>query len=183
MSARVPPELALVRAFVNTLDVETGEDELGTRAGVARWFRERGLLRAGGSVSDSDVAATTELRESLRSLLHAHHGAGVDEDAVEGINRLASGLPLHLSFDAEGRASVEPGVAGVRGALAHVLSGVVVAMMTGTWDRLKACSRESCQWAFYDRSRNRSARWCSMQVCGNRTKTRAYRARQRAEGV
>ncbi len=41
------------------------------------------------------------------------------------------------------------------------------------------CSSDTCQWAFYDRSKNRSGRWCSMQVCGNRTKTRAYRARQR----
>jgi len=37
-----------------------------------------------------------------------------------------------------------------------------------------------CQWAFYDRSKNRSGRWCSMRTCGNRTKTRAYRTRRRA---
>ena len=37
-----------------------------------------------------------------------------------------------------------------------------------------------CRWAFYDYSRNRSASWCSMQLCGNRTKTRAYRRRHGA---
>jgi predicted RNA-binding Zn ribbon-like protein len=35
-----------------------------------------------------------------------------------------------------------------------------------------------CHWLFYDRSRNRSAVWCQMAVCGNRTKTKAYRARR-----
>jgi predicted RNA-binding Zn ribbon-like protein len=35
-----------------------------------------------------------------------------------------------------------------------------------------------CQWLFYDRSRNRSAVWCQMAVCGNRIKTKAYRERR-----
>ena len=34
--------------------------------------------------------------------------------------------------------------------------------------------------AFFDRSKNRSATWCSMSICGNRTKNRAYYRRQRA---
>jgi predicted RNA-binding Zn ribbon-like protein len=51
-------------------------------------------------------------------------------------------------------------------------------MADGSWARLKACRSQLCKWLFYDRSRNRSAVWCSMAVCGNRTKTRAYRARR-----
>ncbi|MGH2778535.1 MAG: CGNR zinc finger domain-containing protein, partial [Actinomycetota bacterium] len=31
--------------------------------------------------------------------------------------------------------------------------------------------------AFYDHSKNRSGKWCTMRVCGNRAKTRAYRER------
>jgi predicted RNA-binding Zn ribbon-like protein len=31
---------------------------------------------------------------------------------------------------------------------------------------------------FFDRSRNRSRRWCNMQVCGNRDKVRRFRRRQ-----
>jgi len=55
---------------------------------------------------------------------------------------------------------------------------VYTAMADGTWSRLKACRRDVCRWLFYDRSRNRSAVWCRMAVCGNRTKTKAYRARK-----
>ncbi|NUS05253.1 MAG: CGNR zinc finger domain-containing protein [Nonomuraea sp.] len=47
------------------------------------------------------------------------------------------------------------------------------------WDRLKVCAEGMCQRAFIDSSRNRSRSWCSMRVCGNRTETRAYRARKR----
>ncbi|WP_425288558.1 CGNR zinc finger domain-containing protein [Streptomyces melanosporofaciens] len=38
-----------------------------------------------------------------------------------------------------------------------------------------------CQWVHYDNSRPGRARWCSPQLCGNRTKTQAYRPADRAE--
>ena len=55
---------------------------------------------------------------------------------------------------------------------------VALAMGDGSWERVKACRDEGCEWAFYDRSRNRSGVWCDMAVCGNRTKVRAYRERK-----
>ena len=51
------------------------------------------------------------------------------------------------------------------------------AQADGAWERLKACRQETCGWLFYDASRNRSSNWCSMQVCGGREKSRAYRRR------
>jgi predicted RNA-binding Zn ribbon-like protein len=54
---------------------------------------------------------------------------------------------------------------------------VTGAMAAGNWNRLKVCSNDACQRAFYDSSRNRSGRWCSMATCGNRMKGRAYRQR------
>jgi predicted RNA-binding Zn ribbon-like protein len=53
-------------------------------------------------------------------------------------------------------------------------------MAAGTWDRLKACRQETCRWAFYDNTKNRSGVWCTMEVCGNRAKARSYRERQSA---
>jgi predicted RNA-binding Zn ribbon-like protein len=46
---------------------------------------------------------------------------------------------------------------------------------------MKACPHEDCGWVFHDASRNRSGQWCSMAVCGNRTKGAAFRARLRAQ--
>ena len=57
---------------------------------------------------------------------------------------------------------------------------VAAAVEHGRWARLKACPREECEWAFYDRSKNRSGRWCQMEVCGNIEKARAFRRRRRA---
>ena len=65
--------------------------------------------------------------------------------------------------------------------------GRLLAIVHGTlarpeqWRRLKACRLHTCEWAFYDHTKNRSGAWCTMQVCGNRTKARSYRER-RARG-
>jgi predicted RNA-binding Zn ribbon-like protein len=42
---------------------------------------------------------------------------------------------------------------------------------------VKGCRQ--CGYAFFDRSKNRSAAWCAMSICGNRTKNRAYYRRRR----
>ena len=62
-------------------------------------------------------------------------------------------------------------------ALDELVACALDAMLDGSWARLKAC-RNSHR-SFYDYSPNRSAAWCSMQLCGNRAKTRAYRRRRR----
>jgi predicted RNA-binding Zn ribbon-like protein len=179
----VPAELAAVQALVNTIDLEGDEDQLTSPAALREWLVGQGLLEAStpvGEVGEEDVALAVELREALRAMLRVNDGDPVDPDAVEVVNRAAVGLPLRVAFDAHGSPGLRPGPAGVRGALAALLAGVAVARANGTWQRLKACSADSCQWAFYDRSKNRSGRWCSMQTCGNRTKTRTYRSRRRA---
>ena len=79
-----------------------------------------------------------------------------------------------------GQVALEPGAAGVDGALGRLVAIVATAMADGTWSRLKACQADRCGWAFYDHARNRSRRWCSMAVCGNRTKARSYRRRHAA---
>ena len=66
---------------------------------------------------------------------------------------------------------------GVDGALGRLVALVLAARANGSLERLKACRRDVCHWVFYDRSRNRASHWGSMSVCGNRTKTKAYRRR------
>jgi predicted RNA-binding Zn ribbon-like protein len=82
-----------------------------------------------------------------------------------------------VQFDPDGRAELEPEPAGVEHALARILAAVHTAMVDGTWPRLKACSNDECRWAYYDHSKNRSGRWCTMDVCGNTMKARTYRRR------
>ena len=51
----------------------------------------------------------------------------------------------------------------------------------GPLDRIKECPPpEGCGWLFMDLSKNRSRQWCSMKTCGNASKVRRFRERQRA---
>jgi predicted RNA-binding Zn ribbon-like protein len=56
------------------------------------------------------------------------------------------------------------------------------AMLDGRWERLKACPRDVCGWAFLDRSHANRGTWCSMRVCGNRVKAGAYYRRRTRGG-
>jgi predicted RNA-binding Zn ribbon-like protein len=119
------------------------------------------------------------LREALREVLLAHNArAPVPSSAVEVLNSASDRAVLRLRFHQPGSASLEPQRHGVDGALGRLLAIVHDAIADGTWSRLKACRLESCEWAFYDRTKNRSGAWCNMDVCGNRAKARAYRERR-----
>jgi predicted RNA-binding Zn ribbon-like protein len=177
-----PRELELVRLFVNTLDVEQQAESLADPGDLAAWLAEHGLAPAGTVTQATDLAEAVALREALRTLLLANNGVEADVAAatvtLDDAARLAG---LTLRFGADGSTRLEPAAAGVRGALGRLLAGVAAAMAAGTWTRLKACRAEDCRWAFYDHARNQSRSWCSMRVCGNREKARAYRRRRAAD--
>ena len=71
------------------------------------------------------------------------------------------------------------GEGGAKGALGTILADVVIAVSRGSWKRMKICAAEDCRWAYYDHSKSRTGRWCAMQTCGNRHKTRRYRRKKR----
>lgn len=174
-----PGSLQLVQAFVNTLDVESGRDLLSDAGGLAAWLREQALPGADGRLDSADVAIATELREALRALLRANAGGDPDPAATALVNRLSERALLRVELGLGGGVALrEAGRQGIDAALARILAAAYVAMIDGTWARLKACLDQDCGWAFYDRSRNRSGHWCDMAVCGSRHKVRAYRARR-----
>jgi len=59
--------------------------------------------------------------------------------------------------------------------MGRIVATLYAAMEDPDWTRLKLCSSQSCRWAFYDRSKNHSSRWCTMASCGNREKARRFR--------
>jgi predicted RNA-binding Zn ribbon-like protein len=177
-----PGDLELVRAFVNTVDLESGADEAATPERLAAWLRARGLLAPDAPVSDADRARAVELREALRGLILAtNEGAPPPPDALATVNKVAGRSALLVRLGPDGTSRLEPRDGGVDAALARLLEIVHRATLEGTWVRLKACRADTCKWAFYDHSKNRSATWCSMEGCGARSKARRYRERKRAK--
>lgn len=175
-----PGPLALVQAYVNTV-AEEGEhrwEAFADAHSLRSWLGREGLLAEEEAVGEADVVQAREVRRALRSLLAANNGGPVDPEAVRTLNRAAERATLVVRFGPGGSATLEPDAGGLDGAIGRVLAAACAGMADGTWGRLKTCANGCCAWAFYDRSKNRSGRWCSMDVCGNRTKTRAYRRRR-----
>jgi predicted RNA-binding Zn ribbon-like protein len=176
-----PGGLSVVQALVNSVDIESGRDDLTAPAEVRSWMVGRGLLPADVVVGPSDVAAVVELREALRQLLSGNNGADIDDGPAGRIlDEVAEAGGVRLRFAGAGPVHLEVTSAGMAGALATMVVAVAESMAQGTWTRLKACREATCQWAFYDRSKNHSGSWCDMAVCGSRVKMRRYRSRRKA---
>ncbi len=179
MSNPAPGALETVRAFVNTLDVDDEIEELAAPADLARWLAAHDLLGGASSVraTAADLRNAVDLREALRAHLLSHHGEALDPAAIETLDAASLRARLTVRFTGPDRTGLEPAAGGVDGALGRLLRIVGAAIDDGTWQRMKVCPAETCRWAFYDTSRNRSAVWCDMRVCGNRAKVRGYRER------
>ena len=174
-----PGRLEAVRRFVNTCDLEASEETLTTPDALARWLRDASLLEQGAVAGDRDLSRALALREALREAMAANHsGTPVPPEAVATVNAAAERAGLGLALTADSGWAPRTRAAGVDGALGALLALVAGAAADGTWRRLKVCVNDTCRWAFYDHSRARTGRWCSMQVCGNRAKQQAWRARR-----
>ena len=173
-----PGDLELVRAFVNTRELDPDIEELPDPAALARWLQARGL-EVPGAPSADDHRRAIRFREALRELLVAKtRGEAVGGDALSELRRAAGQSTIRVEIGADGSVATAPAADGVDALFAAILAAAAAAQRSGDWDRLKICPSDECLWAFYDRSRNRSRQWCSMEVCGNRAKTRAYRAKR-----
>jgi predicted RNA-binding Zn ribbon-like protein len=175
---KAPGRLELLQRFINTYnhDFPPDWDRIGTAERAQAWLREKRLVGSGDRVTAADAARLRELREALRALAIANHD-GEPEPSAAAVIRAVS-APLIVAVDDAGRTALEPASRGVDGAVATLLAILHEAQLTGHWTRLKACRQ--CHYAFYDRSKNRSAAWCDMSICGNRTKNRAYYRRRSA---
>lgn len=181
-SKPAPGSLTLVQDFVNTRNYLYGGELLGDAEEATRRLTECGLLKEGESVGESERRRLVSLREALRELLLVHNGASEPGPDAEALNGLVASAALGVRFGADGRPALEPtaGDSPAERVVARLLAEVIWAEAEGKWERLKACRNEGCRWAFYDASKNRSGRWCNMDVCGARHKMRAYRERKKS---
>ncbi len=158
-----PEPLRLVQLFLNTTDHEHGRELIGKADDLGAWLAEQDLPVR--SLGPAAVRRAQQLREALRTLVAEGRVTRPLEEAAERAR-------LAVDFEAP---RLVPQAAGIDGALGAIVAVAYDAMRDGSWERLKTC--RNCRWAFWDESRNRSAQWCSMQLCGNRLKVRRYRSR------
>ncbi|CAM4125700.1 CGNR zinc finger domain-containing protein [Kibdelosporangium persicum] len=148
-------DVRLVLDFLNTVDYEDHVDHLDTDAEWRAWLAERRL-------AVSDRAHARHVRDAMRAAMGDQGGQATFSVPVEVT--LQAGIPTLTG----------------QNAVSNVLAAATRLALQGDWERVKICPAHDCRWAFYDQSRNRSRTWCSMRVCGNREKARAWRERARS---
>lgn len=69
---------------------------------------------------------------------------------------------------------------GLDGILWPILRSAIRLLTEGEHSRIGQCADDrGCGYLFYDTSRNRSRRWCTMSSCGNRAKSQRHYARRK----
>ncbi|MYS78946.1 CGNR zinc finger domain-containing protein [Embleya scabrispora] len=178
-----PASAVLIEAFVNTVDVELGTDELTTPPELGAWLAARDLLVPDSRVDPADLDAALRLRAGLREKLGVPVGTAPDPQSLRQADEALRALPVVFVLGADeqpGGFAPSPELSSVHRALARLAIAWGELVGTGESTRLKRCAEHGCAWVFWDVSKNRSRRWCSMRVCGNRTKARRYAAKHPA---
>ena len=170
--------VGLVQAFVNTVDLQDGPEELTNPNTLKGWLVAKGLMGGSQPVDEADLKHAIALREAIRGAIGPNSGFPVYPVDVATLNGAAAASGLRMRFGADGKPRLEPEATGAVGAMGRLVATLYSAMEDDNWTRLKLCSSQSCRWAFYDRSKNHSSRWCTMASCGNREKARRFRSQK-----
>ena len=177
LNKALEPEIDLLVEFVNTRDLEEETDSISAPQELSDWIAEQTGEHV-GALDEEDLVRIHALRESLRALLRTHNGEEVDGRHLAPLREAAERSRFRTTFSADGELEIAPARSDLTGFEARLLLAIERLQSQGAWPRLKACTDDGCQWAFYDATRNRSRTWCSMEECGNREKTRRYRERR-----
>ena len=185
--------------FVNTEPVQSGErvELLGGFADLARWLGEAGLLptqaarlaaaRWDGTAEGREVfREALKLRGSLRAgAERLAAGKPVGGEIVQVVNRVLAYRPAYSRLVRAGKRYVsrlEPVSTSPLQLLVPVAESAAWLLEHGETSLVHRCEGPRCVLLFYDTTRNKSRRWCSMEGCGSRAKAAAYYRRSRARG-
>jgi predicted RNA-binding Zn ribbon-like protein len=179
-SKPAPQPLRRIQRLINTAERETGRDRLATTEDAVPWLVENGLLAPGATPSDDDLRILLGVRDGLHALVRQNtDGQAPDPARISPLHQISEGELARAAVTADGEVRLAPAGDSVRARLLDLLLVVADAQRDGTWQHLKTCANDECQWAFYDRSRNHGGTWCDMSTCGNKLKNRDFRARRR----
>jgi predicted RNA-binding Zn ribbon-like protein len=173
--------LDLAVDLVNTYNAVRDVDHLPDPGTLERWLKAHDRTPP-DRITRRDVAQVRDLRTRLRTIFE-------DDDRQSAAARINSlleesralprlsnhdGSDWHLHYTSPGAPPADE-----LGAVTAM--GLAVLMSDGRWDRIHVCEGDRCLDVFVDRSRNRSRRFCSPEVCGNRASVAAFRERARSD--
>jgi len=170
------------------------EDRLENPAWLRGYLDRHGIDTA-GVPNDRLVASLRDLRTLLRRIADAYvRRAKVLASDWNALNLNFSRVPLIRKVETAGlglagaprgarssprpRLKLVPLAGRLESILGEISSAFVETLEGGDPARVKICRNADCRWVFYDRSKNKSRKWCE-DACGNLMKVRRFRKRHR----
>jgi predicted RNA-binding Zn ribbon-like protein len=148
-------------------------------ADVARQAARSEGKAEGQAVLREALALRATLREGAERLAE---GKAMGDRTVAAINRVLASCPAYRELIREGRRWVSrerPVSPASEHLLVPIAESAAWLLEHGDPSLVRRCEGSSCVLLFYDTTRNRSRRWCSMEGCGSRAKAAAYYRRTR----
>lgn len=155
-------------------------ERLRTPEDLGRWLVEASLLEAAPPVEPGELDDARRLRESIYRLAKRAGRGRPDRRDVRELNRWAAQPPLAPRLAGDGRTVTWVADRPVAAALATLARDAAELLSGPLATRVRECAAADCALLFVDTSRPGQRRWCSMDACGNRVKTAAYRRRRAA---
>jgi predicted RNA-binding Zn ribbon-like protein len=167
-----PGTLILLEGFLNTWSGELEIDDFETAKSTEAWLRSVALWAGSKKLTSGQHQKIVKFRSDLRSWI-------LDKENTQPLNELAAEISFRAEFSAEGEVQFLPTELSDDGVIGMLTKVISESQQDGTWDRFKCCELPTCGWAYYDSTRSRTKRWCSMKTCGSRHKAREYYKRKR----
>ena len=185
-------DLELCLDFTGTVDWRTSshaKDTLDTYAALLNWSSKKGLLDKrqvdvlGRATARGDMvsvlAEAVQLRESIyrifSAIAHRKRATQRDLETLNGyvakslsrmvVKEAGEGYDWGLSCD------ITPDMM-----LYQIAESAAMLLTSNDLARVRECANEEegCGSLFLDCSKSQTRRWCSMEVCGNRAKSKAF---------
>ncbi|WP_019617246.1 CGNR zinc finger domain-containing protein [Psychromonas ossibalaenae] len=175
-SPPAPESLVLVEGFLNTWSGELNIDDFKTPHSTEEWLRSVELWVSEEHITPEQTQKIIQFRSDLRTWI-------LDSESRKSLDALASEISFQVNFNADGEVRFTSTGDPYHRAIGTLIEIIGESQKNGTWDRFKCCALPTCGWAFYDSTRSRTKRWCSMQTCGSRHKSREHYKRKQQSDI
>ncbi|MGO8796085.1 MAG: CGNR zinc finger domain-containing protein [Candidatus Sulfotelmatobacter sp.] len=184
--------------FVNTLDdrpTEKPKELLKTYYDLVKFGQEAGILTIAQldylfenvhlrlEEAEQALRRARELREALHDIFWALiKKNAAPRLAINTLNHNLHDAALHSRLASQGGRfewRFDDLTSSFEGVLWPIARAAADLLASTDAELVRACSAPTCQWLFLDTSKNHHRRWCSMKLCGNRSKVRKFYERKR----
>ena len=192
------PPLGLCLAFANTR-YWRGEvaptETLGDYRALLRWLGDVGVVDNAMKSNLRTLACSQplqslellesvkEVREHLYATFRAVAAGEKTGASLAKVDNFINAAPARSRIARNGKRlgwQISMGPLSSTEVLAPVLWSAADLLLGSAHAQLRLCANDKCRWLFFDDSKSKTRRWCSMATCGNRFKV-AQHARRHAQ--